>query len=805
MAPDFCPTMGYDWEIPLLKANGEWLTASTIQRFVDELAAELPYTHSEEQDGYYEHKVGACSSFAELYDRTAESLTRIREKLKAEDALPFASGACPTSDDTFGCHLHSGTYFDPEAAFEVRNALTAYTPAIAALMANSPYHLGDAGEQKSYRLARQAWGNACVGSVPDPAGCAMEWGADIGSRMPNATLECRSVDSPLSWQLVCECATLLCGFSVTLQGDTTLRRTLTPERMREYTENRFRAVRHGLQATFLWDGEPRSAGDLLGEVLALSQDALRELGFPEKPLIVRMVEKRQTQADMQLALMRVHADPGVFVSVYARASARTESFEDYLDRAPALPLVEPDDVQAHLTARIGRDTPRQFLEHLWPTTAAARDAYVEGLEAGGVAQAHPVNGHVCLTRGRGAARAQPRRPALELIWYPGFVQANGGRVDGEVSASLLRSCASAVPDAYPTGDWGAGIGVGAPSLSQLRERLTIARDWLRHEAERRDARLYLSAPCSGGLFTGLGVVPLSPASYAEAHRAFGAMRPYLPALQALMANHFMPREPDVGPAKCLHGLAWHWAERQPLPPPGHWCVLTVHNDAISPVRHFGRRLVLVSETFSPPTSLELAAECALLLSALVRAKGRREYTDGSVRSRIEFAENWLDACLYGLQATFAESGAEVPAAEVVSRCIEEAAPALADYGAGLADLDLIRRMLAKRQTQADMQIALDSLGGGPADKQARRARATERDGCFEEYLDRASVLGLKAHQSLEDWVLRLTGVETPGEGYARRIEAPLTSLFAVLRRLHDEGRVRVRYDGRYGPVVSRVG
>ncbi len=319
------------------------------------------------------------------------------------------------------------------------------------------------------------------------------------------------------------------------------------------------------------------------------------------------------------------------------------------------------------------------------------------------------------------------------------------------------------------------MGIRAHSFGQLRERLAAARERLRSDAARHEAELFVSAPSTGSFCAGLGVVVLSPSSYAEAHRGLEALRPYLPALQALMVNDYSAAEADIGPVKCLHGLAWYWPQRPPAPPRGYCAVTTENYDSLLAIRYFARRLVLVSETFSTPTSLELAAECALLLSSLVRARAAGVHADGSRRSCIEFAENWLDACRLGLQATLTEAGSLVPAVDMVSRSIEEAAPYLSDYGAESSDLDLIRHMLAKRQTQADMQLALDSLGGDTADRQARRARATGRDDCFEQYLSRAPVLDLQPHRSLEDWTL------------------------------HIAGRISVRYDARVGPVVRRTG
>ncbi|MDO8587256.1 MAG: hypothetical protein Q7T82_09470 [Armatimonadota bacterium] len=115
-----------------------------------------------------------------------------------------------------------------------------------------------------------------------------------------------------------------------------------------------RSTKHGLQAT-LASG---SAVDAVRDIIDKAAPGMRKLGASVEDLVVipKMLEKRQTQADFQLAYLEHHPDLLAFTHAFADVLKDLSAFERYLDMAPALPLIEPTDLDEVILEKIGRET-----------------------------------------------------------------------------------------------------------------------------------------------------------------------------------------------------------------------------------------------------------------------------------------------------------------------------------------------------------------------------------------------------------------------------------------------------------------
>jgi len=795
--PEFRVTLGYDWEIPVIKPGGTPMEEKDIQRLTDRLTLEFPYVHSEMQDGYYEHKVGVCRSFPELHEKTEESLARMRELVAEEGASLYCSATVPTLGWVTGCHLHVGTFFDPREAVATRNALVPYMPAFAALMANSPTFRGSGGEYKSHRVAWQAMGDGTFASARHEDACPGEWGNDVGVRMPSPTMECRVVDTPLSARLACECAVLYAALTATLRSKPALRAVLDAATMDTYARNRHRAVRHGLQATLEWDGRQVAARDILRRMLDLAAEQLRELGLPEPNLLLSALAKRQTQADMQRVMLEAQPDPECLIATWSRASMLDGAFEEYLARAPELEQLPLEDPEEFVRSRLGADAPRELVEFRLPLTAAGKDRLVERLAAWGPRPA--------------AVPGTP--PRLELMWAPVATHPSGAPAPEE-SKAIGAEAAAGTPGCWAWQTWmGTAIGVGARAYGELRERLAAVREASRLAAERRGVVL---APTSGvsevHMAPGLRIVSATLTSHSDGYTLLEHFRPVLPALAALMAGSYAKTGSAHGPVKSARlwcGWSGGFARRsliEPLDPQTSARRVASSDESDPPTQYRQGRLTLGINCCDLPSSSELCAAACLLVRALAEAYGNRSRPASPVTPEhlVEVCENWAAACLDGLQATMRIRGIGVPAAEVVHGCIADAEPFLAPLGASRDDLWLIERALAKRQSCADMQAATEAGEPDEGVRRARRARIASRDSAFEEYLARAPELPQLPVRSVRDLMLAPTGLRTPPWMMVEGILLPLAASHRLLLELEREGLVRIDWEERDGPVVTRL-
>jgi hypothetical protein len=211
------------------------------------------------------------------------------------------------------------------------------------------------------------------------------WGEDVCNKMTwgGATVELRVCDSCMSTRLMCELVALTAGLMWHV-AENEPPFTPTREQYDEIMDNRWRAARHGLQATLLVDGAEVPVDVLLTRMVGLAEDGMRAFGVSSGDLgtLEAMVAKRQTQADFALAVFETERrDAHRFTRSMANIQRDPSAFERYLKRVPELPSVTSDGCERELLEFIGKETPYPLILRGTPLAPArldeVLDAYVE--------------------------------------------------------------------------------------------------------------------------------------------------------------------------------------------------------------------------------------------------------------------------------------------------------------------------------------------------------------------------------------------------------------------------------------------
>ena len=281
---------------------------------------------------------------AELAGELAELRGTVRDLVEGCGARLLAAGAHPFSESTeqritsgeryrrmeekvgwparmqaiYGLHVHVAVP-DGEAAIRATNALARHVPLFIALAANSPFWSGEDSRLASVRAkvfglvprsglppAFRSWEDfegyvgalVAAGSIPDYSWCW--WDARPHPRL--GTVELRAPDAQTEVSRVVSLAALAqCLVArASAQADTDAYDPLFTE------ENKWRAARHGLDATFhdFTTGENRSAReaarDLVRDLLPVAQDLRCEAEIEG----VTEIAASETGAEKQRAAFR---------------------------------------------------------------------------------------------------------------------------------------------------------------------------------------------------------------------------------------------------------------------------------------------------------------------------------------------------------------------------------------------------------------------------------------------------------------------------------------------------------------------
>ena len=130
-----------------------------------------------------EFALGINHSFDQLWTRIRQVTDRASQIVREFDLDIYPTGAHPLQEPFFGAHVHVGTIHDETAGIQLENQLLKYTPAFAALAANSAVAPNKRGEFKSYRVREQAWGCSVPVTVRDPRLAQNSWGNDASAKL----------------------------------------------------------------------------------------------------------------------------------------------------------------------------------------------------------------------------------------------------------------------------------------------------------------------------------------------------------------------------------------------------------------------------------------------------------------------------------------------------------------------------------------------------------------------------------------------------------------------------------------------
>jgi gamma-glutamyl:cysteine ligase YbdK (ATP-grasp superfamily) len=336
MTPLFSPhTFSTDWEIMVFDRLGRPVDQGQIRGFAGALTEELELPIHTDW-GTLEMGLDVNSSFAQLQDRLHRLTRRATQMLAEHDMDLYPCGAHPTERFFNASHIHVGTLHDEQAAIRLETALFAFSPAFAALAANSPFHGTLRGKFKSYRIRNIAHGANRPGVPRDPDLSQPTWGHDASPKLYRLpTLEVRNIDGASSPAFLAELCVFVAAF-VHQMSEQTDGQMIDGREYQDYLTNRWLAARDGLQATFGRQGKTIPVVDLLDEMLDRCAPSLARLGAKrgDLKLIGKMLQKRVGQADFAISVMNRYPDPYTLASAHGNLVRHWEAFDEYLATAP---------------------------------------------------------------------------------------------------------------------------------------------------------------------------------------------------------------------------------------------------------------------------------------------------------------------------------------------------------------------------------------------------------------------------------------------------------------------------------------
>ena len=222
----------------------------------------------------------------------------------------------------FGLHVHVGIE-DKEAAIRIMNSLRYFLPHILALSTNSPFWQGMETGYKSYRA--KVFEHFPRTNLPDAfasysefesyvallikTGCidnAKKIWWDIRPHPFFNTIEVRICDIPLRAEESIAIAALIQATAATLYRLHSLNVDYRQYSRALLMENKFRAVRYGLEGKLIDFGKQEEVPlrDLIGEYLDFVGDEMRSLGSETEVGYVRRMLEQGSGADRQLKVFR---------------------------------------------------------------------------------------------------------------------------------------------------------------------------------------------------------------------------------------------------------------------------------------------------------------------------------------------------------------------------------------------------------------------------------------------------------------------------------------------------------------------
>jgi len=385
-------TFGYEWEALILKPTMMLLDKDDTEWLSHELRRRLPWsrtgidmirrTHAK----ILEIKSGVMTSQAELVEQTAKHLIEVKNICEEKGWVFLPVGSHPAVEGAIGFHVHIGSVYRHDSAVRLANVFSRYVPAFAALMANSPiWGPLETSGYKSRRVLKGADWCSTITYVMDPDFAQALWGHDVTVTFrTKPTIEVRIADSPFSRELLNEYAVLVSAllFSVSESEE------LTGSQYVESAENRLRAAKDGLQATFSWNGEAREVTDILHELIERAAPGYEKLNAELPHLIPMMLRKKLTQADFQMLLYEVNPDTHSMSRDLANVIRDDECFTKYMKMADAIGAIPLRSIEDEILSAIGVETPYWDIYASFKLPLARLDRVLHSLEREGRVRCH---------------------------------------------------------------------------------------------------------------------------------------------------------------------------------------------------------------------------------------------------------------------------------------------------------------------------------------------------------------------------------------------------------------------------------
>lgn len=358
-------TTGFEWEIVILDKHGTPVKDKDISGITAHLRNKVPSSRTASDwlpclnRTLLELRSGICYNKKELERKTRNMIGELVEYLKGNNLLMIPAGSYFPSGGAAGLHIHTGSWKYTEGLQKPVNSMSRYMPCFGALAVNSPLWgnnpLNSPLKFKSYRIKHNAQQMSVPGYV-EPSLSHLTWGNDITVKfISHPTIEVRICDAPLSWKLADEITVLISSFiNESLKDIPEFRK----ENFEESVDNRIRAMRDGLQAVFLWNKKERPVVDIIEEIIEIAIPSLKIMGYTELPIIKKMLELKQTQADFIKFLYENYSGDIYDFYIYLASAIKwhDDAFLEYLDFAPSLTTLPLMDINEYLLSLIGNRT-----------------------------------------------------------------------------------------------------------------------------------------------------------------------------------------------------------------------------------------------------------------------------------------------------------------------------------------------------------------------------------------------------------------------------------------------------------------
>jgi len=381
-------TMGYDWEMAVLKETMESAGDEEIIALSDRVRNALPWSRVGIDDDLLEARLGTVKSWTDLVQRNVEYMREARRLATKKKYLLLPIGARPTEEGSIGSHIHTGTCSDLPRGLALKNRMMRYVPVFVAMAANSPVYRFRSGEYKSYRISTNADWCSDPQQPFHPRLGRGTWGEDITVKVWwNNTVELRCCDSASDVNLMSELTVLVAGVMYGLSKNLDIEiMECDAEDVYWTAINRWRAAMYGLQAKLMWDGKERPVSEIARSMIDLAEEGMSILGAKKRDLVVlgTMLKKRQTQADFIIAIQKNDPDPHSLLRTIATVYQRDhDAFKKYLEMAPELPALAPVSIEDFLLSKITREMSAFEAGIRTPLSPYDFDRLIEKLEAEG--------------------------------------------------------------------------------------------------------------------------------------------------------------------------------------------------------------------------------------------------------------------------------------------------------------------------------------------------------------------------------------------------------------------------------------